>query len=245
MHLPRLALLLLAACSPAHATEIPNRDGAALIRAMQEAARSPEPRRILLHPGGLYTLSSTDSNGLALPPIRGRLTIEGRGAEIRSWTHRPMHFIDVQPGGEAVLRDLTLAEASDGAIRNHGRLRLERVVISDSRARGDAPILWNRGEMLLQDSRIDHNLVHAPAGRASLLRNEGVLSLQNSRLHGNRISHTQQWPLNAAALWNRGALRAEAVSLSDNEVNTLIGAAELPALVNVEGGQLSGELMMR
>lgn len=241
----RLALItLLLVCAPCQAAdvEIADRDSAGLIRALQQAAEAPGPQRILLHPRGLYTLSLGDSEGLALPPLRGRLSIEGRGAEIRGWGRRPLHFLRVEVGAEATLRDLTLAEAGDGVIRNQGRLRLERVVVCDSQARGETAILWNRGEMVLIDSRIEYNLVHAPGGSATLLRNAGVLDLRDSSLTGNRISHTQPAPLQASALWNLGELRAESVQLRDNLLHDLFAAGELPALTNLAGGRLSGTL---
>jgi hypothetical protein len=151
----------------------------------------------------------------------------------------------VEPGAEVLIRDLTLAEATDGAVRNHGKLTLERVVISDSMARGEASILWNRGELLLRQSRIEYNLVHAPTGIAALLRNEGVLRLQDTLLEGNRVTRTQERPLRAAALWNQGEVHADAVAMRDNQFNDLFGGGELQALVNVSGGQISGSLLAR
>jgi hypothetical protein len=245
MRTPGLMLALLLCIPAAEAGEIANRDTPALIRALQQAGQSAQPERIQLHPDGLYTLSLTDSEGLALPPLRGRITIDGRGAEIRGWTHRPMHFLRVEPGADVLIRDLTLAEANDGALRNYGKLTLDRVIVSDSMARGETSILWNRGELLLRQSRIEFNLVHAPAGSAALLRNEGVLRLQNTRLEGNRVTGTQAHPLNAAALWNQGEVHAEAVSMHDNLLNDLFGGGDLPALVNVSGGQVSGHLLAR
>ena len=242
-----LCLILAFALPTAGATglQIDNRDSAGLIRALQKAGAGGQPTRILLFPGGLYTLALTDSDGLALPPLRGEVIIEGRGAELRGWTHRPLHFLRVEPGARVVIRDLTLAEASDGALRNAGQLTLQRVVISDSLARGPSSIILNQGELQLHDSRIEFNLVHAPSGSAALMRNEGVLHIRNSSLDGNRITRTRAAPLEAAALWNRGEVHASAVSMRDNLLNDLMGSAELQTLVNVAGGRLSGHLLPR
>lgn len=242
----RPVLLALLACLalPLRAAdfEIANRDSAGLIRALQAAAASPGTHHIRLFPRGLYTLTFTDSDGLALPPIRGRVTVHGNGAELRGWTHRPMHFVHVLPGAEARLLDLTLAEASQGALRNEGLLDLERVVISDSTGRGDTPLIWNRGSLSMRHSRLEYNLIHAPGGEAALLRNEGALHIEGGSMTGNRISRTRDRPMHAAALWNRGTLRLDSLSLEDNQLLDLLGAAELQTVVQAAGSRISGSL---
>ncbi|MCK7594773.1 hypothetical protein [Pseudomarimonas salicorniae] len=239
-----LATLLAAQGVMADTVTIGNRDSAGLIRALQQAAQSAGPHYIRLHPGGLYTLDLTDSEGLALPAIRSQVVIEGRGAEIRGWSHRPMHFFHVSAGGEGIIRDLTLAEANQGAIRNHGRMHLERVTISDSLARGEHPIIANHGSLSLEDSRIEYNVVHAPEGTAALLNNEGTLEVERTSLTGNRITRTQTRPLSAAAFVNRGQIHAEGVSLADNLFNDLLpDSAELQSVLNLSGGRISGSAL--
>lgn len=240
----RTALLLAAllALPAAEAAEfaIPNRDEAALIRALQQAARSPGPHHIRLHPGGLYTLQHTDSDGLALPPIRSEVVIHGRGAEIRSWSSKPMHFLHVLETGKAELHRLTLAEASNGVLRNEGSLLLDRVVISDSRSRGDHPIVSNVGALHLRNSRIEYNLVHSAVDHAALLRNAGELRMEDSRIIGNRISLSVERPPSVATVWNQGSLHGDSVSLADNLIDNLLGGVELDAVFNTPSGRLSG-----
>lgn len=241
---PALLLAALFALPAAHAAEfeIANRDEAALIRALQEAARSAGPHHIRLHANGLYTLGHTDSEGLALPPIRSHVVIHGRGAEIRSWSSRPMHFLHVAKGGRASISALTLAEASNGVLRNEGQLLLDGVVISDSRSRGDNPIIRNEGQLHLRHSRIEYNLVHSAVDDATLLRNAGELRLEESLINGNRISLSVERPLRASTVLNLGALHTESVSLTDNLIDNLLGGVELQAVINAPNGRLSGSL---
>ncbi|MFY8136000.1 MAG: hypothetical protein ACOVKS_13440, partial [Aquimonas sp.] len=133
----RLVLSLFLALpmfTAAHAEDflIKDRDVAALIAALQKSNHAEGPHRIQLAAGGIYTLQSATSAGLGLPPLRGDIVIEGNGAEIRRYAASRMALIEVAAEARVVIRDLTLAEGSQGTLRNCGTLLLERVAIIDS-----------------------------------------------------------------------------------------------------------------
>src|SRR5690606_5463746 len=99
---------------------IANRDVAGLIRALQAAGTNDEPDEIHLAAGGIYTLEMTDSQGLALPTLRGEISLHGHGAEVRRYTAVPMRFFEIAEHAEVTISDLGIAEASMGAIVNAG-----------------------------------------------------------------------------------------------------------------------------
>src|SRR3990167_1522964 len=75
--------LLSTACT--RETTIADHDGKALVEALRAAQSGSGAQRIILARRGSYVLSSASESGLLLPSITGELTIEGNGAEIRSY----------------------------------------------------------------------------------------------------------------------------------------------------------------
>lgn len=241
----RLVLLLLIALpflSAAHAEdlEIKDRDVAALIAALQKSNETRGPHRISLAAGGIYTLQSAASPGLGLPGLRGGIVIEGNGAEIRRYAAYRMALIEVAAGARVVIRNLTLAEGSRGALHNHGVLLLDRVSIIDSvHSHADA-IVTNFGHLTLRDSLLGWNQVSVSHGDTGLIENHGRLSLQRSRMVGNSASRAPNQRGEAAAVLNTGELVVSAVEFQENAMIDPFGGMAFRAVRNLGQGRADG-----
>lgn len=219
---------------------IPNRDPAALIRAIQASERSPEADVIHLAEAGIYTLDLTDSRGLALPSIGGQLRIEGHGAEIRRYADQRMRFLEVEPGGVLHVLDLGLAEASLGAVQNAGHLTLDRVSITDSEndSQADNAIIANHGRLLLRDSLIGYNQIRRVEHQGAIVINHGTLALHGTRFVGNAVQRSSTEAVAAGAVLNYGRLRLDGGGFDDNAIADPLGELALSGVVNQEGGRV-------
>jgi hypothetical protein len=123
--------------------------------------------------------------GLLLPALTGKLTIDGNGAEIRSYAPGPVALLEVRPGSDVTLRGLSLAEGSDGAVRNFGKLRLQSSRIVDSTGSHVSAIVLNRGQLEVEDSEVAYNELQESSADAGTILNYGSLHLDNMRIHDN------------------------------------------------------------
>lgn len=243
MRLPALACVMIAcAATPLRAAdvEIANRDIQGLVQAIRTAAEHPgQAHRILLAPEGLYTISQAQAGQLGLPALRGRLQIDGRGAELRRYSDEAMTLIQVESGADVRITGLTLAEGNLGAIRNLGKLALEHVVISDNSGEAARAIVLNHAELSIRDSRIAHNQVHSAGRDAGTIINFGSLSLLRTQIDGNSLS--RRYPsLASAVLLNHGSVSLDAVGFSGNDVTDGFGGLFSGAILNLVGGQVQG-----
>lgn len=235
-------LLLLAPLASANATDfrIGNRDVPALIRAIQTANQTPGPHRIELHPGGIYTLELTDSEGLGLPPLRSHITLAGNGAEIRRYSNARMTLLEVASGGTARIEALTLAEGSYGAIRNRGTLEMHRVSVTDSGNEGARAIVLNYGALTLDQCLIGYNQIRHAGRDSGIVVNLGTLVMRGARFVGNTVTRRGPDPAAAAAVLNQGELRADGVEFSANEVDDAFGGLAFAAVLNLDNGIVHG-----
>lgn len=235
-------LLLLAPLAGVNAADfrIDNRDVPALIRAIQTANQSPGPHRIELHPGGIYTLELTDSEGLGLPPLRTEITLAGNGAEIRRYSNARMTLLEVDTGGKARVEALTLAEGSYGAIRNRGSLVMHKVAITDSGSEGARAIVLNYGALTLSDCLIGYNQIRHAGRDSGIVVNLGTLELRGARFVGNTVTRRGPDPAAAAAVLNQGELRANGVEFTANEVDDAFGGLAFAAVLNLDNGIVHG-----
>jgi hypothetical protein len=235
-------LLALPIFSAAHAEdfEIKNRDVAALVAALQKSNETRGPHRIRLAAGGIYTLQSAASAGLGLPALRGAIVIEGNGAEIRRYAASRMALIEVAAEARVVIRDLTLAEGSQGALRNHGALLLDRVSIIDSFHSDADAIVSNFGHLTLRDSLLGWNQIRVNDGDTGLIENHGRVSLQRSRIVGNSASRALEQRGDAAAVLNSGELIASAIEFQANAIIDPLGGMAFRAVLNLGRGTAEG-----
>lgn len=216
MHLPRLLLLgslalLATACT--RETTIADHDGKALVQALRAAQAGTGPQRIILARRGSYVLSAPAEAGLLLPSITGKLTIEGNGAEIRSYAKGDIALLEVGREGEVTLRDLALAEGSDGAIRNFGSLHMVSTSVLDSTGNRASSIVLNRGRLQLEDSVVAYNSLDGDQSEASMVLNYGELLLDNARVHDNVVAHGVNGILNLG----RGRVEGDSMAIRVRE----------------------------
>ena len=233
-----LALSTFPSSASAAEWQIANRDVAGLIRAIQTANVTAEPDIIHLAADGIYTLDLTDSKGLGLPPLSGRLQIQGHGSEIRRYADTPMQFLEVSVDSIVQITDLVLAEANRGALVNHGNLTLDRVSITDS---DNDPayshmIVLNLGRMQMRDSLIGYNRVRGVAENGGIVVNRGVLELFGTRFIANEVARSSSDALAAGAVLNLGSLAVDSSLFEANTVNSPNGDRVASAVLDMSGG---------
>jgi hypothetical protein len=234
-----LACLLAAPVAGAAEYRIANRDTAGLAGAIRHANASPGADVILLAVDGLYAFDAGTEAGLALPPVQGRLTLVGRGAEIRRNTEQPLALLEVAAGAELDIDSLTLAEGSRGSVRNHGTLRLWRSAIVDGTTVSESAIVQNYGRFEARDSTIGYNQVTGAGRDAGIVLNYGSMRLENCRLAGNQLS--RRYPtLAAAPLLNYGDLAVVALAFEDNAIIDGFEGLASAAVLNLGTGHTAG-----
>jgi hypothetical protein len=247
MRLPvRLAAVLcstLALASLTQAAEIRlgNRDTPGLIRAVELANAGSERVVVHLEPGGLYTLGEPDA-GQALPPVEGRLQIHGNGAEIRRYASGPVTLFEIDARGSLSLHQLTLAEGTHGAIRNHGRLRLEQVNVVDNLADDAQAVIVNFGLFEAWHSDVAHNQTMSGGRDVAVLLNHGTMRLEQVRIQGNSVSRRFPTLVAVAGVLNYGELHIEGVQLDDNSVTDGFDGAMFEGIGLAGNGALKGRL---
>jgi hypothetical protein len=230
-------------------TEVRNLDTRGLIAAIQAANERPGADVIHLAPGGLYMLRDAPRDATTLlPPITDDLRIEGNGAEIRRDADGRRALVEVAPGANVRLQSLTLAEGSDGAIRNYGTLRLDSVRVTDSfgggSPHGATAIVLNHGLLEASDSEIAYNLLPTSARDAGTVVNYGELRLRNTAIHDNTTQSGHPGLAAAGAVLNLGTLQVQHASLADNraEDGEQVDALAFPAVLNLGNGHVEGDL---
>lgn len=218
---------------------VANRDTAGLAGAIRHANASPGADIIFLAKDGLYAFDRATDGHLALPTVQGRLTLVGRGAEIRRNTEEPLSLLEVAANAELDIDSLTLAEGSRGSVRNHGTLRLWRSAIVDGTTVSETAIVQNYGRFEALDSTIGYNQVTGAGRDAGIVLNYGSMRLDHCRLAGNQLS--RRYPtLAAAPLLNYGDLAVEALAFEDNAIIDDFEGMASAAVLNLGTGRTAG-----
>lgn len=235
-----VASLALAGCS--QRVDIANHDTQALVRAIEHANREPGRHVIRLANRGTYIFTRESEAGLVLPRVRGDLVIEGVGAEIRGYSDRPLALLQIEPGARLSLDRLTLAEGSDGAVRNFGTLRLDRVGIVDSTGAARSAIVLNHGKISARDSEIAYNHLALARRDAGTVLNYGQIEFERTSIHDNRAQGRSPDQAVAGGVLNFGSLRVDGLALQDNladDGRTPLGFA---GVLNLGNGSVVGDL---
>lgn len=203
--LPVIGALLLGSCSTE--IEVANNDSKALVEAIRLANANPGKDRIKLARHGLYVLRDSAEAGLLLPAITGELTIDGDGSEIRSYAAGRVALLQIEQDADVTLRNLSLAEGTNGAIRNFGKLKLEAARVVDSTGTRVSAIVLNHGQLIAQDSELAYNNLEGSERDAGTVLNYGDLRLDNTRIHDNRVQRMHPSQVAAGAVLNMGTLR--------------------------------------
>lgn len=240
-----LLLLVLVAGLPACArdttVEIANNDARGLVAAIREANERPGHTTIRLARRGFYVLGQEVREGLLLPPVTDRLTLEGNYAEIRGYSARPASLLQVEDGARVELKDLVLAEGTDGAVRNFGELEMRNVAIVDSSVRQAPYIVLNHGRIVARDSEIAYNLLFAGRRDSGTVLNYGELELDATRVHGNRTVGSDARVAAAGGILNFGTLRADGLAIEDNEPpGEALPSLHFGGVLNLGNGRVEG-----
>jgi len=231
----------LAACSRNTTVEIANNDARGLVAAIRQANENPGHTTIRLARRGFYVLSEEVRDGLLLPPVGDRLTVEGNYAEIRGYSARPASLLEVQDGARVALENLVLAEGTDGAVRNFGELELRNVSIVDSSVRQAPYIVLNHGRITARDSEIAYNLLFAGHRDAGTVLNYGDLELDATRVHGNRTVGVDASLAAAGGILNFGTVRADGLDLDDNALpGEDVPSLHFDGVLNLGNGRVLG-----
>jgi hypothetical protein len=232
----------LSLCGCGHQTEIADLDSKALIAAIRAANQNPGPDTIRLAKGGLYTLRDQAEAGLLLPTVTGELVIDGQGAEIRRDSNDRVALLQVASGGKVTLKNLSLAEGSDGAVRNYGSLRLQSVKITDSSSWDSPSIVLNHGELQVQDSEIAYNELPMNHRDGGTVLNYGHLTLENTRIHDNFVQTRYPSLAAAGAILNLGTIRATGPGIDHNSAEGSPSGLSFNGVVDLGNGRVDGNL---
>lgn len=232
--------IALAGCN--HQTEIADLGGRDLVAAIRAANQHPGPDTIRLAKGGLYTLRGQAENGLLLPTISGELVIDGQGAEIRRDSNDRVALLQIADGARVTLRNLSLAEGSDGAVRNFGDLRLESVRITDSSSWNSPAIILNHGQLHARDSEIAYNDLPMNHRDGGTVLNYGELTLENTRIHDNLVQTRYPSLAAAGAILNMGTIRANGPGIEHNSAEGSAAGLSFNGVVDLGNGRVDGNL---
>ncbi len=240
-----LAILLSALVLPTAQganIRVPDRDTAALIRAIDQANSSDQVTTIQLARHGLYTLtaSAPNSPGFGLPVLRSHIVIEGNQAEIRRYARADFTLVAVADSGDVTINDLSLAEGSEGAVLNHGTLELRRVKIIDNQARHQSAIVENYGNIRFFAGEISHNQLDGAERDAGTVINYGNLLIDGTRIAGNWISRRYDSLYAASAVLNYGDLQLRGVQINENTAEPQTSGRAIGAVINIGKSSYSG-----
>ncbi len=240
--LPTIALFL---AFSAHAAEIQvgDRDTQGLIRALESANQSRQITTIRLARHGLYTLTqpADGSRHIGLPVLKANIVIDGNQAEIRRYSDADFTLLAIAGTAKVKISDLTLAEGTEGAILNHGKLELRRVKVVDNVARHQSAIIENYGEIRIVDSQISFNQLSGAQRDAGTVVNYSKLYIDKSQIANNWISRRYDSLYAASAVLNYGDLRLRGVQIEQNTADTGQNEKSLGAVVNLGMGVYFGD----
>ncbi len=234
------SLLLIALPCGAKNFTISNGDNIGLVKAITEANLSPEADTITLAKRGLYAISAPASRTSLLPLFRNTLTINGNGAEIRRYTNASVALVSTEKNSTIVLRQLILAEGSEGAILNYGDLLLDHVKVVDSNSGNARAIITNYGRLSLSNSELAYNQIPVRAHDAGVILNHGELSLSFSKIHNNTIRKDKN-PLSfALGALNFGEIKINGLSIDGNDIDPELNPSQLAGIINIGNAKVFG-----
>lgn len=184
--------------------------------------------------------SQGDNGPNGLPAITGSVTIEGNGSTIsRAQASAGFRLLEVRPGGDLVLRQLSLSggDAGDeqgGAILVLGKLSALGVRLEGNRAEsGGAVAAWSEAEVNLDETTISGNTAGGSGG--GLYASEATVVVADSTIGGN----TAESGGGVAAV--QGAATFLRSTLSGNEAAVEGGAVYIyDATVMIANSTVSG-----
>jgi hypothetical protein len=234
------SLLLMALPCAAKEFSISNGDTKALLKAITLCNESPEADVIILARNGLYAIDKPIHPHFLLPPLKNKLTIEGNGSEIRRYVKAAYAHISIEKNSDIILRSLTLAEGSEGAIINRGNLQLDRVKIIDTDSGKAKAIISNWGRMSLSNTELAYNHIPIQAHDAGVIINHGELSLSFSMIHNNTVRLNRNRFALALGALNFGNIKINGFSIADNDIDPEIQDSQISGIINIGSAKIHG-----
>jgi len=237
--------LLISFGASAASTVFPVATTEQLVQAIQRANETPEADVITLE-RALYVLDTMHGadQRAAFPAITTPIVIRGNSAELRRYSNEDFRIFHVAENGHLRLERVVLAEASLGAIRNHGRTDLRRVQLVDNTASTVQAIVENYGEMHMEACDVSFNTVASAQRDAGTIVNWGQLTLTASTFEGNLLSRRFEGVALASTVLNYGNSTITDVVIAENIAGDVHsnGAPQAP-LVNLGNGRLELKLV--
>ncbi|MEO6172265.1 MAG: hypothetical protein ABIP02_04030, partial [Arenimonas sp.] len=160
--------------------------------------------------------------------------------EIRRYTKASVALVTTDKNSNVTLRNLILAEGSEGALVNNGDLLLDRVKIVDSNSGKGQAIITNFGRMSLSNSELAYNQIPVSAHDAGVIVNRGELSLSFSKVHSNTIRQDKN-PLSfALGALNFGDIKINDFRIDGNDIDPEINASQLAGIINIGKAKVHG-----
>ncbi|MGH8049102.1 MAG: hypothetical protein ACREPB_00410 [Arenimonas sp.] len=233
------SLLLTALSCSAEEFTISNGDNNGLLKAITLANQSPEADTITLAKHGLYAISKPSGASL-LPSIENSLVINGNGAEIRRYTKASVTILTTEKNSHVVIRNLILAEGSEGALINRGDLLLDRVKIVDTDSGNGQAIITNFGRLSLSNSELAYNQMPVQAHDAGVIINHGELSLSFSKIHSNTIRQNKNPLVFAMGALNFGNIKINDFNIDANDIDPTLSPSQLAGIINIGKARVYG-----
>lgn len=234
------SLWLIALPCTAKEFNIPNGDTQALLKAITLCNQSPEADVIILARNGLYAIDKPIHPHFLLPPLKNKLTIEGNGSEIRRYIKAAYALMATDRNSDIIVRNLTLAEGSEGAITNHGNLQLDRVKIIDTDSGKAKAIIGNWGRMSLSNTELAYNHIPIQAHDAGVIINHGELSLSFSMIHNNTVRLNKNRFALALGALNFGNIKINGFNVGNNDIDPEIQDSQISGIINMGSAKIYG-----
>ncbi|MGI9023199.1 MAG: hypothetical protein ACR2HV_08220 [Acidimicrobiales bacterium] len=219
----------------------PGGGAAGLVAAVAVANTTTGADTIDLAAGCSYVLAAPAAADNGLPVVTGELTVRGHGATIRRSSPTPFRILEVAPGGDLTLDQVTIAgglvalsgpTAFGGGILNGGELTVTRSTISDNTVSGTGSSaggggIANNGTATLTDTVLRNNqalasgtFIFAGVGGAVLNRTGAVMTISGSTVTANtalsRGSSEILFIASAGGIGNSGTLAVSGTQVVGN-----------------------------
>lgn len=205
-------------------------DGNCSLRAAIEEANSGQKVYTIVLPAGTFSIQSQ------LDIRTGILTLKGAGTDqttITSEGNSLIFYIDLQAGKTITLVTFEDVKVSGGSndsfsgstnggggafhIREDAGVVMNRVLISDNRARFHGAAIYNQGRLEINDCIIRENATTLRDGGAIFNTSGGTLNLRNSAVYNNTAADDNPGSSrHGGAIYNAGALTVSNTTFSGN-----------------------------
>jgi len=221
----------------------PGGGSSGLIAAIDQANSTAGADTINLAGGCSYVLAAEQNPGNGLPVVTSEVTIHGHGATIRRSSATAFRILEVAPGAQLAVDDVTIAggavslsgpTAFGGGILNSGLLTVANATISDNSVSGTGSSaggggIANNGTAKVTNTLLRRNTasatgtqIFAAVGGALINRSGATMTVDNSVVIENsatsRGSSELLFIASAGGIGNTGTLAVNGTQIKGNTV---------------------------